>query len=75
MDYEYHLNYDIAFNLIQLLNVTNNQTWFENGPAQIIESTAMMTSELLSYNSTTKTYWIRNMTDPDEYAVSFPQGT
>lgn len=69
VDYEYHLNYDIAFNLFQQYNVTNNRTWFENGPQQIIESTAMMTGQLLSFNETTGTYWIHNMTDPDEYAV------
>lgn len=70
VDYEYHLNYDIAFNLLNLYNITQNQTWFDNGPRQLIDSVALMTEELLSYNDTTKTYWIHNMTDPDEYAVS-----
>jgi trehalose/maltose hydrolase-like predicted phosphorylase len=70
VDYEYHLNYDIAFNLLQQYNVTQNTTWFNNGPRQLIESVAMSTGELLTYNETTKTYWIHNMTDPDEYAVS-----
>jgi trehalose/maltose hydrolase-like predicted phosphorylase len=71
IDYEYHLNYDIAFNLVQIYNITQNKTWFDNGPRQIIESIAQMTGELLEYNETTKTYWIHNMTDPDEYAVSW----
>jgi trehalose/maltose hydrolase-like predicted phosphorylase len=68
VDYEYHLNYDICFNLLQELNVTQNWTWFGNGPRQIIESTAMMTGQLLMYNSTTQNYWLHNATDPDEYA-------
>ncbi|KAM3075170.1 alpha,alpha-trehalase ath1 [Clarireedia jacksonii] len=68
VDYEYHLNYDIAFNLIQEYNITNNATWFNNGPRQLIESIAVMTGHLLTYNSTTDSYWIYNMTDPDEYA-------
>lgn len=74
VDYEYHLNYDIAFNLIQEYNITNNKTWFDNGPKQIIESTAIMTGHLLMYNETTETYWIYNMTDPDEYANNKDNG-
>lgn len=70
VDYEYHLNYDISFNILQLKSVTGNQTWFEGGPADIIDGVAVMTSHLLQFNETTGTYWIHNMTDPDEYAVS-----
>ncbi|ESZ98511.1 glycoside hydrolase family 65 protein [Sclerotinia borealis F-4128] len=74
VDYEYHLNYDIAFNLMQEYNITNNKTWFDNGPRQIIESTAIMTGHLLMYNETTQTYWIHNITDPDEYANNKDNG-
>lgn len=69
VDYEYHLNYDIAFNLLQQFNITQNLTWFNSGPRQIIESTAMMTGQLLMFNKTTGTYWLHNATDPDEFAV------
>ncbi|KAH8602180.1 glycoside hydrolase family 65 protein [Bisporella sp. PMI_857] len=68
VDYQYHLNHDIAFNLLQQYNITNNATWFYDGPADIIESVAIMSSHLLKYNATTETYWILNATDPDEYA-------
>jgi trehalose/maltose hydrolase-like predicted phosphorylase len=74
VDYEYHLNYDIAFNLFQQYNITNNLTWFNNGPRQVIESAANMTGNLLKYNETTKTYWLHNMTDPDEYANNVDNG-
>ncbi|KAF7870317.1 hypothetical protein EAF04_004063 [Stromatinia cepivora] len=74
VDYQYHLNYDISFNLIQEYNITNNKTWFNNGPRQIIESTAIMTGHLLEYNETTQTYWVHNMTDPDEYANNIDNG-
>jgi trehalose/maltose hydrolase-like predicted phosphorylase len=70
VDYEYHLNADITSNMIQLRNTTGNATWFNDGPLQVLNSTAIMFSDLLEYNETTKTYWIKNMTDPDEYAVS-----
>jgi len=68
VDYQYHLNHDIVFNLLQEYNITNNATWFNNGPAQLIESVAVMSSNLLEFNETTQSYWILNATDPDEYA-------
>jgi trehalose/maltose hydrolase-like predicted phosphorylase len=68
VDYEYHLNYDISFNLLQQKNITNNDTWFSNGPQQIIDSIAVMTSHLLEFNETSQTYWLHNSTDPDEFA-------
>jgi len=68
VDYQYHLNHDIVFNLLQEYNITNNATWFNNGPAQLIESVAIMSSHLLEFNETTQSYWILNATDPDEYA-------
>lgn len=70
VDYEYHLNYDIVFNMQQLKAIKGNDSWFEDGPQQVFESATIMTSHLLEYNETTKTYWIHNMSDPDEYAVS-----
>jgi trehalose/maltose hydrolase-like predicted phosphorylase len=74
VDYEYHLNYDITANLLQQHNITNNETWFDNGPRQVIESTAMMTGQLLKFNETTQTYWLHNMTDPDEFANHVDNG-
>jgi len=68
VDYEYHLNYDISFNLLQQKNITNNDTWFNNGPQQIIDSIAVMTNHLLQFNETSQTFWIHNSTDPDEFA-------
>ncbi|TVY48570.1 Acid trehalase [Lachnellula cervina] len=74
VDYEYHINYDIAFNLFQQYNITKNETWFDDGPRQVIESAAIMTGHLLQYNDTTKSYWLHNMTDPDEYANNVDNG-
>lgn len=74
VDYQYHLNYDISFNLLQQRNVTQDEDWFNNGPRQIIDSVAVGASHLLQYNETTKTYWVHNMTDPDEYANNIDNG-
>lgn len=68
VDYEYHLNYDLSFNMLQLYNITQNSSWFGSGPEQVILSTAVMTGHLLQYNKTHGNYWILNATDPDEYA-------
>ncbi|RKF63356.1 Acid trehalase [Erysiphe neolycopersici] len=71
VDYEYHKNLDIAMSLHQLKVITGNDTWFWEGPnsaAKIVDSVATSMSHLLSYNHTTKSFWIYNMTDPDEYA-------
>ncbi|PVH84540.1 carbohydrate-binding module family 32 protein [Cadophora sp. DSE1049] len=73
-DYQYHLNHDIAFNLIQEYNITKNDTWFNNGPKQLIESVAISVSNLLEFNETTQRYDIYNMTDPDEYANNIDNG-
>jgi len=44
------------------------------GPSQVVDSIAIMTGHLLQYNDTTGTYWIHNMTDPDEYANNVDNG-
>jgi trehalose/maltose hydrolase-like predicted phosphorylase len=31
-DYEYHINYDISFNILQQYNITRDLTWFNEGP-------------------------------------------
>ncbi|KAI6248361.1 Acid trehalase [Erysiphe necator] len=71
VDYEYHKNLDIALSLCQLKKITGNSTQFWEGPksaAKIVDSIATSMSHLLSYNHTTKSFWIYNMTDPDEYS-------
>ncbi|RDW79799.1 putative ATH1 acid trehalase [Coleophoma cylindrospora] len=74
VDYEYHLNYDISFNILQLKAITSNETWFESGPLDVINGVTVMTSHLLEFNDTTGSYWIHNMTDPDEYANNIDNG-
>jgi trehalose/maltose hydrolase-like predicted phosphorylase len=68
VDYQYHLNPDIAFNILQQYNITQNDTWFNTGPKDLVYSIATAHSHLLEYNETTKTYWLHNGSDPDEYA-------
>ena len=68
VDYQYHLNPDIAFNILQQHNITQNSTWFDNGPKDLVYSISTAHSHLLEYNSTTQTYWLHNGSDPDEYA-------
>ncbi|KAG9239654.1 glycoside hydrolase family 65 protein [Amylocarpus encephaloides] len=74
VDYEYHINPDISNNMLQLRNITNNATWFDSGPKDVLLSIAEMFSQVVFYNETTSTWWIRNMTDPDEYANNVDNG-
>lgn len=67
VDYQYHLNPDIVFNMIQEFNVTKNETAF--APARrVIDAIAIAMSSLLKFNETAQKWDIRNSTDPDEYA-------
>lgn len=68
VDYQYHLNPDIAFNILQQYNISHNDTWFNNGPKDLVYGVATAHSHLLEYNETTQTYWLHNGSDPDEYA-------
>ncbi|CAL3967439.1 unnamed protein product [Diplocarpon coronariae] len=70
VDYQYHLNVDIALNLLQEYNINRNKTWFDAvaGPRDVIHSIAKAMSHLLSWNGTANGYDIYNATDPDEYA-------
>lgn len=77
VDYEYHLNYDLSFNMLQYRNVTADENWWVDGqgksdtsPRDVVQSVANMTGQLLMFNKTTQSWWILNMTDPDEFAVS-----
>lgn len=76
VDYEYHLNYDLAFNMLEYRKVAGNEKWWNEGqggassPKDVVNSIAMMTGELLTLNETTGRWELLNMTDPDEFAVS-----
>ncbi|KAI9798879.1 MAG: hypothetical protein M1833_004382 [Piccolia ochrophora] len=74
VNYQYHLNADIAEMLLQHRNVTGDEEWWRNEAWPVYEGVAQMFSELLSYNETTELYDIKNMTDPDEYANGVDNG-
>ncbi|EKD13683.1 uncharacterized protein L3040_005693 [Drepanopeziza brunnea f. sp. 'multigermtubi'] len=67
IDYQYHLNPDIAFNMVQEFNVTKNETSFAPS-RRVIDGIAIAMSNLLKFNETAQKWDIRNSTDPDEYA-------
>lgn len=70
VDYQYHLNPDIVFNILQQYNISQNDTWFNSGPKDLVYSIATAHSHLLEFNKTTQTYWLHNGSDPDEYAIN-----
>ena len=64
VDYQYHLNGDIALGLLQQRNVTGDETWWREQAWPIYNSIAQMYSELVEFNQTSQKYGVRNMTDP-----------
>ncbi|KAL9084125.1 MAG: hypothetical protein Q9159_005377 [Coniocarpon cinnabarinum] len=67
-DYEYHINGDIILQLENYYIVSGDQQSFRNLYYPIYSSVAQTESNLLHYNEDTGTYFLRNATDPDEYA-------
>lgn len=71
-DYQYHLNGDIGMELINYWASSGDTSYFRNELFPIYDSVATLYSELLEKNGST--WWLRNMTDPDEYANHIDNG-
>lgn len=69
-DYEEHLNAIIAISMFQWLAVTGDEEGFRDRYWGIVESVGHTIGTLMQREG--EGWSIRNMTDPDEYAVSFP---
>jgi len=70
LDYEYHLNPDIALAMFQDLAITGDKKHFEEKYWPVVEGVGHTIATLLTPDG--NGWSIRNMTDPDEYAVSSP---
>ncbi|KAI1328855.1 glycosyl hydrolase family 65 central catalytic domain-containing protein [Xylariaceae sp. FL0255] len=73
-DYEYHLNGDIVRSFVNYWAATGDDKFFEETLLPVTNSLATFFSELLQLNSTTNTWALTNMTDPDEYANNVDNG-
>ncbi|KAI0147590.1 glycoside hydrolase family 65 protein [Xylariaceae sp. FL1272] len=73
-DYEYHLNGDIVRSFINYWSSSGDDSFFQESLLDITNSVATFYSELLELNSTTNTWELKNMTDPDEYANNVDNG-
>lgn len=67
LDYEYHLNADIAISMFQYLAITGDELYFRNELWPVVESIGHTIATLLVRDG--DLWSMRNMTDPDEYAV------
>jgi trehalose/maltose hydrolase-like predicted phosphorylase len=67
LDYEYHINGDIAIMLLSYHAITGDDRFFDKHCWPIVNSVAHSYGTLLSKDG--DGWSIRNMTDPDEYAV------
>ncbi len=63
-DYEYHINGDIAQEMLNYWIVTGDTEFFETQLFPVYNSIAITYSELLEHNETTGEWELKNMTDP-----------
>jgi trehalose/maltose hydrolase-like predicted phosphorylase len=68
LNYEYHINPDIALAMNQYLAVTGDEEFYQKELWPVVQSVGQTISGLLEKDG--DRWSIRNMTDPDEYAVS-----
>ncbi|EXJ92911.1 hypothetical protein A1O3_01467 [Capronia epimyces CBS 606.96] len=71
-DYEYHINGDIGLELVNYWASSGDTSYFRDELFPIYDSVATLYSELLEKNGSS--WWLRNMTDPDEYANHVDNG-
>ena len=69
LNYEYHINTDIVMSMFQEEAITGNEAYFKVEYWPVAEGVAHSVTTLLIKDG--NGWSIRNMTDPDEYAVSF----
>jgi trehalose/maltose hydrolase-like predicted phosphorylase len=68
IDYEYHLNADIALMAFHYLRITGDEKFFQEEIWPVVNGIGHAIAALLVKQG--DKYWVKNMTDPDEYAVS-----
>ncbi|KAI9700687.1 MAG: hypothetical protein M1836_002056 [Candelina mexicana] len=73
-DYEYHINGDIAQEMLNYWIVTGDTEFFETQLFPVYNSIAITYSELLEHNTTTGEWELKNATDPDEFANHVDNG-
>lgn len=75
LDYEYHLNWDIAKAAFDLyLSGNANEAFLESVAYPFIEDAALLYADYVEYNQTLAQYTTSNLTDPDEYANHIDNG-
>jgi trehalose/maltose hydrolase-like predicted phosphorylase len=70
-DYEYHINGDIALELLNYLDVSGDVEFFKTRLFPIIDAVATTYSEVLAYNSSVDRYQLLNATDPVSHHSSY----
>ena len=73
-DFEYHINGDIVKGFTDYWAASGDDDFFESSLLPITNSVATLFSDLIKFNSSTNTWVLKNMTDPDEYAMNVDNG-
>lgn len=75
MDYEYHINFDVAKAAWDLyLSGAVDESYLESTAYPLINDAALLFSDYVKYNDTLGQYTTKNLTDPDEYANHVDNG-
>lgn len=74
VDYEYHLNADIAIAQWQYFQATRNETWLREKGWPIMRDVARVFADFVEPGPTNGTYITSNLTDPNEYSNHVKNG-
>ncbi|CAN6670291.1 periplasmic acid trehalase Ath1p [Trichomonascus vanleenenianus] len=74
VDYEYHINTDIALAHWNYFLATNDTEWLRETGYPIIRHAADFFTNFVQKSNTSNQYTTHNMTDPDEYANHIDNG-
>lgn len=73
-DLEYHINGDIVKGFVNYWAASGDDKFFKSTLLPITNSIAAFYSEIMRLNSSTGTWVLTNMTDPDEYPINIDNG-
>ncbi|KAK7203219.1 glycosyl hydrolase family 65 central catalytic domain-containing protein [Myxozyma melibiosi] len=74
VDYEYHINVDVAQAQWTQFLLSNSTDWLRSKGWPIIRDAADMFAGLVVANGNSSAYYLNNITDPDEYANQVDNG-
>ncbi|KAL2820987.1 glycosyl hydrolase family 65 central catalytic domain-containing protein [Aspergillus cavernicola] len=73
-DHQNHINGDIVKGFVNYWAAAGDDDFFRSSLLPITNSLATLYSDIVEFNSSSNTWMLKNMTDPDEYAMNVDNG-